>query len=40
MVAVTSVRKKALDWGFKDSNIFDISEFVGGRYSLWSSVGM
>ena len=40
MVAVTSVRKKALDWGFNDSNIFEISENVGGRYSLWSSVGM
>ena len=32
--------KKALDWGFNDSNIFEISENVGGRYSLWSSVGM
>ena len=40
MVAVTSLRKKALDWGFNDSNIFEISENVGGRYSLWSSVGM
>ena len=36
MVAVTSLRKKALDWGFNDSNIFEISENVGGRYSLWS----
>jgi len=40
MVAVTSSKKRALEWGFSDSNIFEISENVGGRYSLWSSVGM
>ena len=40
MVAVTSSEKKAKKWGFKNSNIFHISENIGGRYSLWSSVGM
>ena len=40
MVAVTSSEKKAKKWGFKKSNIFHISENIGGRYSLWSSVGM
>ena len=40
MVAVTSIKEKALNWGFNESNIFEISENVGGRYSLWSSVGM
>ena len=40
MVAVTSSEEKAKKWGFKKSNIFHISENIGGRYSLWSSVGM
>ena len=40
MVAVTSSEKKAKKWGFKKYNIFHISENIGGRYSLWSSVGM
>ena len=40
MVAVTSLKEKALNWGFNESNIFEISENIGGRYSLWSSVGM
>ena len=40
MVAVTSLKERALEWGFSESNIFEISENVGGRYSLWSSVGM
>ena len=40
MVAVTSLKERALEWGFSEPNIFEISENVGGRYSLWSSVGM
>ena len=40
MVAVTSSKEKAKKWGFKKSNIFHVSENIGGRYSLWSSVGM
>ena len=34
------LKEKALNWGFNESNIFEISENIGGRYSLWSSVGM
>ena len=40
MVAVTSSKEKAEKWGFNKSNIFYFSENIGGRYSLWSSVGM
>ena len=40
MVAITSSTKKATEWGFEEFNIFSLSENVGGRYSLWSSVGM
>jgi glucose-6-phosphate isomerase len=40
MVAITSCPKKAIAWGFKEEKIFQFYENIGGRYSLWSSVGM
>jgi glucose-6-phosphate isomerase len=40
MVAITSSPKKAIAWGFKEEKIFQFYENIGGRYSLWSSVGM
>ena len=40
MIAVTSSKNKAIKWGFNDQNIFNLSENIGGRYSLWSSVAM
>ena len=40
IVAVTARKDKALEWGIKDDNIFHFSENVGGRFSLWSSVGL
>ena len=40
MIAVTSSKERAIKWGFNDQNIFYISENIGGRYSLWSSVAM
>ena len=40
MVAITSFPKKAVAWGFSEKKIFQFSENIGGRYSLWSSVGM
>ena len=40
MIAVTSSEEKAKKWGFEKSNIFHISNNIGGRYSLWSSVGI
>ena len=40
MIAITSSVTKAIEWGFKELNIFPFSQNIGGRYSLWSSVGM
>lgn len=40
MIAVTASVSKAIEWGFKEANIFPFSENIGGRYSLWSSVGL
>ena len=38
--AITSNKEKANDFGIDSNNIFEIWEWVGGRYSLWSSVGL
>ena len=40
MVAVTAYQKRAVDWGIDPARIFDFDEAVGGRYSLWSAVGL
>lgn len=40
IVAVTASKDKALKWGIINDNIFHFSEDVGGRFSLWSSVGL
>ena len=37
---VTSNAKKAKEFGIAENNIFPIWDWVGGRYSLWSSVGL
>ena len=37
---VTANRKKAKVFGIEENNIFPIWDWVGGRYSLWSSVGL
>ncbi len=39
-VAVTSNTEKALDFGANASHIFPIWDWVGGRFSLWSCVGL
>jgi len=39
-VAPTSNRSAAADFGLPDCNVFPFAEWVGGRYSLWSSVGL
>ncbi len=39
-VAVTSFPKKALEAGFEDKSIFEVSEGVGGRFSIWSHFGL
>ena len=40
MIAITSSSKKAIAWGFEERNVYEFSASIGGRYSLWSSVGM
>lgn len=39
-VAVTNNINKATEFGITHENIFAIPEWVGGRYSLWSAVGL
>ena len=39
-VAVTSRSDKAADFGISESNVFEMWDWVGGRYSLWSAVGL
>jgi len=38
--AVTANTERAKEFGVKEKNIFPIWDWVGGRYSLWSSVGL
>lgn len=39
-IAVSSNSDKAVDFGISLENIFPMWDWVGGRYSLWSSVGI
>ena len=40
LLAVTANHDAAKALGVKDENIFHIWEWVGGRYSLWSAIGL
>jgi len=40
MLAVTANRTGAVDFGIREENIFDFWDWVGGRYSVWSAVGL
>jgi glucose-6-phosphate isomerase len=40
MVAVTADRDAARAMGFADPGIFPLAPWIGGRYSLWSAVGI
>jgi len=40
MVAVSSAPEKAKSFGIEPSRIFGFKDWVGGRYSLWSSVSL
>ncbi len=40
MIAVTANRDGAQDFGIAPDNIFDFWDWVGGRYSVWSAVGL
>lgn len=39
-VAVTSAADKALQMGISRDSIFDMWDWVGGRFSLWSAIGL
>jgi glucose-6-phosphate isomerase len=39
VVALTASPDKAMEWGVDETRILPFSESVGGRYSLWSSIG-
>ncbi|MAJ87797.1 MAG: glucose-6-phosphate isomerase [Cellvibrionales bacterium TMED148] len=40
LIAVTANPNNALEFGVNESNILQFSDWVGGRYSLWSSIGI
>ncbi|WP_267740274.1 glucose-6-phosphate isomerase [Myroides injenensis] len=40
LVGITANVPKAISFGVKESNIFPMWDYVGGRFSLWSSVGL
>jgi glucose-6-phosphate isomerase len=40
VVAATANYDETGKWGLPDCNVFPFAEWVGGRFSLWSSVGL
>ncbi|MGJ3647560.1 glucose-6-phosphate isomerase [Sphingomonas sp. GlSt437] len=40
VVALTAAPDKAVEWGVDDTRVLPFAESVGGRYSLWSSIGL
>ena len=38
--AVTTNQQKAIEFGIDENSIFSFADWVGGRYSLWSTVGL
>jgi glucose-6-phosphate isomerase len=39
-VAITSKPERAKAWGIADDRILTLGEWIGGRYSLWSAMGL
>lgn len=39
VIALTAAPDRAIEWGVDETRILPFSETVGGRYSLWSSIG-
>lgn len=40
MIAVTANPAKAIEYGIDIDHIFELWDWVGGRYSIWSAVGL
>lgn len=39
-IALSTNIKSCIDFGISEENIFEFWDWVGGRYSLWSSIGL
>jgi glucose-6-phosphate isomerase len=39
-VAVSANKENAINFGITENNIFDMWDWVGGRFSLWSAIGL
>ncbi len=39
VIGLTAAPDKAIEWGVDETRILPFSDTVGGRYSLWSSIG-
>ncbi len=39
-IAISNNQKKAIAFGIDAANIFELPDWVGGRYSLWSAMGL
>ncbi len=39
-VAVSANKENAMAFGIEEDNIFDMWDWVGGRFSLWSAIGL
>ena len=40
LIGITAAPAVALDWGIPAENVLEFWDWVGGRYSLWSTVGL
>ncbi|NVF16181.1 glucose-6-phosphate isomerase [Vreelandella maris] len=39
-IAASTNRKAAMEFGIREENVFEFWAWVGGRYSMWSSIGL
>jgi glucose-6-phosphate isomerase len=39
VIALTAYPERAVEWGVDETRVLPFAESVGGRYSLWSSIG-
>jgi glucose-6-phosphate isomerase len=39
-IAITAAKQKALAFGIAEQHIFPLWDWVGGRYSIWSAIGL
>ncbi|MET0363180.1 MAG: glucose-6-phosphate isomerase [Sphingobium sp.] len=39
VIALTAAPEKAMEWGVDETRVLPFPESIGGRYSLWSSIG-